>query len=51
VTLSELRLITTNSKGERQEQTLAGENEYASALREHFGVAMTRDFVRSSSLP
>lgn len=48
VTLSELRLITTNSKGERQERTLAGENEYTSALREHFGITMTREFVKPS---
>ena len=46
VTLSELRLITTNNKGERQERTLASENEYAAALREHFGIALTREFVR-----
>jgi len=45
VTLSELRLMKTNSVGERDEQTLPSENEYASALREHFGIVMTRDFV------
>jgi N-hydroxyarylamine O-acetyltransferase len=50
VTLSELRLVNTNSNGERKEQTLSGENEYSKALREHFGVAMTRDFVTPLSL-
>ena len=45
VTLSELRLIKTNSVGEREEQTLPGEDEYARALREHFGIVMTRSFV------
>jgi N-hydroxyarylamine O-acetyltransferase len=51
VTLSELRLINTNTKGERQERTLAGEDEYFAALREHFGITMTSDFVRPLSLP
>ena len=40
VTLSELRLITTRG-GERGERELAGEEEYAEALREHFGIAAT----------
>jgi N-hydroxyarylamine O-acetyltransferase len=48
VTLSELRLITTNSKGEREEQILPNEDEYPTALREHFGIVMTRSFVTLS---
>lgn len=40
VTLSDLRLITTRNAGERAEQELAGEDEYATALREHFGIVM-----------
>jgi N-hydroxyarylamine O-acetyltransferase len=48
VTLSELRLIDTNSKGERQEQILSGEEEYAAALRDHFGIVMTRSFVTTA---
>jgi N-hydroxyarylamine O-acetyltransferase len=40
VTLSEMRLIVTRN-GERQERTLANEEEYAATLREHFGVALT----------
>ena len=39
VTLSGLRLITTGGDG-RHERGLAGEEEYAEALREHFGVVM-----------
>jgi N-hydroxyarylamine O-acetyltransferase len=39
VTLSQVRLITT-SGGERQERELEGEEEYAEALREYFGVVM-----------
>ncbi len=39
VTLSQLRLITTEGDG-RHERELAGEEEYAEALREHFGVVM-----------
>ncbi|MCA1619613.1 MAG: arylamine N-acetyltransferase [Acidobacteria bacterium] len=39
VTLSGLRLITTGVDG-RHERGLAGEEEYAEALREHFGVVM-----------
>jgi len=39
VTLSEMRLITT-SNGERQERTLANEEEYAAILRERFGIAL-----------
>lgn len=40
VTLSDLRLITTRNAGERAEEDLAGEDEYATALREHFGIVM-----------
>ena len=39
VTLSQMRLITT-SGGERDERELASEEEYAAALREHFGIVM-----------
>jgi N-hydroxyarylamine O-acetyltransferase len=39
VTLSGLRLITTDAGG-RHERELSGEEEYAEALREHFGVVM-----------
>lgn len=39
VTLSRMRLITTRG-GERQERELAGDAEYAAALREHFGVVL-----------
>jgi N-hydroxyarylamine O-acetyltransferase len=39
VTLSHLRLITTDVEG-RRERELADEQEYAEALREHFGVVM-----------
>jgi N-hydroxyarylamine O-acetyltransferase len=40
VTLSEMRLITSSEEGERQEQTLPGEEEYAAMLRRHFGIVM-----------
>lgn len=40
VTLSGMRLITTSAGGERRERTLAGEEEYAAMLREHFGIVM-----------
>ncbi len=39
VTLSELRLIITRN-GEREERTLANEEEFASVLREHFGISL-----------
>ena len=41
ITLSELRLITTRNAGERVEETLS-EDEYATALREHFGIVMPK---------
>ncbi len=43
ITLSDMRFITTsNSCGfrDRQERTLTSEDEYADALREHFGIIM-----------
>jgi N-hydroxyarylamine O-acetyltransferase len=40
VTLSELRMITTGGGG-RHERELSGEDEYRSALGEHFGVVMS----------
>jgi N-hydroxyarylamine O-acetyltransferase len=40
VTLSEMRLIITRN-GEREERTLTDEEEYASTLRERFGVTLT----------
>jgi N-hydroxyarylamine O-acetyltransferase len=39
VTLSQMRLITTRGD-ERRERELASEEEYAGALREHFGIVM-----------
>ena len=42
VTLSGLRLITTTDEGAREERSLAGDEEYAAALREHFGIVMNR---------
>jgi N-hydroxyarylamine O-acetyltransferase len=39
ISLSELRLITTDGT-ERHESTLATDEEYASALRDHFGIVM-----------
>jgi N-hydroxyarylamine O-acetyltransferase len=41
ITLSEMRLITTSQNGERLEQTLTSEEEYADVLREQFGIVMT----------
>ncbi len=40
VTLSEMRFIETDSDGARRERALAGEDEYASVLRERFGVEL-----------
>jgi N-hydroxyarylamine O-acetyltransferase len=40
VTLSGMRFIETDANGGRRERVLAGEGEYAAALREHFGVEM-----------
>lgn len=41
VTLSEMRFITTSEQGERKEQTLTSQEEYASILREQFGIVIT----------
>ena len=41
ITLSEMRFIETFKNGERRERVLASEEEYESALREHFGIVMT----------
>lgn len=38
ITLSEMRLITTVFGSPRQERTLTSEEEYASVLRDHFGI-------------
>jgi N-hydroxyarylamine O-acetyltransferase len=40
-TLNEMRLITTSSNGERHEQILPRNEDFADALRKHFGVVMT----------
>jgi N-hydroxyarylamine O-acetyltransferase len=40
VTLSGMRLITTTEKGERQEQALENQEEYAAMLKQHFGIVM-----------
>jgi N-hydroxyarylamine O-acetyltransferase len=40
VTLSGMRFIETDARGERRERVLASEEEYASVLREHFGIKM-----------
>ncbi len=41
ITLSEMRLITTDQKGVKQERLLKDEEEYNTTLREHFGIAMS----------
>ena len=41
VTLSEMRLITTGAGSDRQERMLANEEDFATTLREHFGIVMT----------
>jgi N-hydroxyarylamine O-acetyltransferase len=40
ITLGGMRLVETSGSGERRERTLSGEEEYAAALREHFGIVM-----------
>ncbi len=35
-----MRFITTTLNGERQERMLTNEEEYATMLREHFGIIM-----------
>jgi len=42
VTLSGMRFIETDARGERRERVLADEGEYDAALREHFGVEMSQ---------
>jgi N-hydroxyarylamine O-acetyltransferase len=42
ITLSDMRLIIT-SRGIRQEQVLASEGDWRSALRDHFGVVLNLD--------
>jgi len=41
ITLSEMRLIETSKNGGRQERILTSREEYASILREQFGIEMT----------
>lgn len=41
ITLSEMRLITTSKNGERQERTLASQEEHAATLRKDFGIVIT----------
>ena len=41
ITLSDLRLITTVDDGRRQELALKNDEEYATILRDHFGIVIT----------
>lgn len=41
VSLSEMRLIITSENGERDERVLESQEEYAAALREHFGIHLS----------
>ena len=41
ISLSDLRFITTIAGGERQERLLTNQEEYATILRDHFGIVMT----------
>ena len=41
ITLSDMRFITTNKNGNRQERTITSQEEYADVLREQFGIVMT----------
>jgi N-hydroxyarylamine O-acetyltransferase len=41
ISLSEMRFLATTAAGERQEQVLTNQEEYATILRDHFGVVMT----------
>jgi N-hydroxyarylamine O-acetyltransferase len=43
ITLSEMRFITTTGEGQRDERTLASQEEYAAVLREHFGIIMAKE--------
>jgi N-hydroxyarylamine O-acetyltransferase len=49
ITLSEMRLITTGKDGERQERMLTSEEEYASLLREQFGILEPLNFGSQTS--
>jgi N-hydroxyarylamine O-acetyltransferase len=40
ITLSDLRFITTSKSGRRQERILSNDEEYATILRNHFGIVM-----------
>jgi N-hydroxyarylamine O-acetyltransferase len=40
ITLSKMQMITTSRSGERSEQTLQSDEEYAGVLREQFGIVM-----------
>jgi N-hydroxyarylamine O-acetyltransferase len=40
ITLSYLRFITTSKSGRRQERILSNDEEYATILRNHFGIVM-----------
>ena len=41
ITLSDMRLITTSTTNEKQERDLTSDAEYATILRERFGIVMT----------
>ena len=41
ISLSDLRFITTTADGKRQERILTNQEEYATILRDHFGIVMT----------
>jgi N-hydroxyarylamine O-acetyltransferase len=43
VTLSEMRFIKTTGNGEPQERVIAGEEEFAQILREHFDICISGD--------
>jgi N-hydroxyarylamine O-acetyltransferase len=42
ISLSDLRFITTTTDGKRQERILTNQEEYATILRDHFGIVMTQ---------
>jgi N-hydroxyarylamine O-acetyltransferase len=48
VTLSQMRFITTVAGTDRNERVLTSEAEYAAALREHFGIVLTRGWMKTS---
>lgn len=45
VTLSDMRFITTTADGDLREQAPANDEEYATMLREHFGIVMTNSWL------